>query len=198
MPSLSVAGCLAALLAGNGSAKASFATLDAAGPLIAPAPLLVPGFSSRSAGAAATDGGSERTSPGSTNDVSVTLVPNLVINSTLIITLSGLSGTGSPSGSLQVTAVANSKTSALTAAWDSLAGALTVAFDVQVGMGMPLVLRFQLVYGGSPLQKSGIAVAATCMPCILQRTGPLGSWQLVAASAGGGGVYFPRISMSAT
>jgi hypothetical protein len=198
VPSLSVAGCLAALLAGNGSAKASFATLDAAGPLIAPAPLLVPGFSSRSAGAAATDGGSERTSPGSTNNVSVTLVPNLVINSTLIITLSGLSGTGSPSGSLQVTAVANSKTSALTAAWDSLAGALTVAFDVQVGMGMPLVLRFQLVYGGSPLQKSGIAVAATCMPCILQRTGPLGSWQLVAASAGGGGVYFPRISMSAT
>jgi hypothetical protein len=191
-PTLALSKSLPGLLAGTGRAGASFATLDAAGPLIARAPLLVPGFQGRALGATGGSAGQPRDeAAGAANTVHVTLVPNLAMQCPLELTLSGLLGGGAPSGNVSVDVAG----SAQVGAWDRDAGTLIVGLPPGLGAGSPLTLRFAWTNGPLPPLFSDVRVAASCVSCSLELAQAGGPWILVDGGAAGGAYYFPAVAL---
>ena len=190
LPELSTTTCLPVLLGGAVSAGATYYTLDSAGPLISPTSVFTPGFVNCKVGALATGGGPPNSAVGAMNTISVTLVPNLDVGAPLLITVLGLSGSNTPSGSLNVSVLGKT----LQGTFDNIAGTIKVTLHVAFSKGTTIVLEFSLVNGAVEQPSDSIQVAATCAPCSLQLSANGAQWQLVAHSTDGGGIIFPPIS----
>jgi hypothetical protein len=194
VPVLALNRSLPYLLTGTGRVSASFAALDTAGPLIASSPLFVPGFEGRALGAT---GGSEGWSQprnetaGAVNTVRVTLVPNLAVHCQLNLTVSGLLGSGKPSGNIDVSI----NGSVQSGFWSRDAGTLAVGLPADLRAGASLILSFEWTNGQLSHPFSNVLVAASCMNCDLVLAQPGGPWLLVSTVAGGKGYYFPAVTL---
>jgi hypothetical protein len=192
VPTLALHRGLPYLLMGTGRVSASFAALEAAGPLIARSPLLVPGFEGRALGAVGSSRSQQSNeTAGAVNTVYVTLVPNLALQCQLELTISGLMGSWRQSGSIDV----NIGSSTQIGSWNRDAGILTIGLPIDLSGGSSLTLSFEWTNGQLQHPFSNVFVAASCLSCDLVRVQPSGQWLLVDTVAYGKGYHFPAVPL---